>query len=204
MALVDAGADAVKVGIGRARSAPLASWRASACRRSRGRQRGRPRSRRTACRSSPMAASLLGRRGQGDRRRGLLRDDRQPVRRTEESPGEVELYQGASYKSYRGMGSLAPWPRRTDRATATSRTPPPSSRSSCRRAWRAACPTRAASSRSCTSSRVASAPRWATPAAAASRRCAPAEVRAHHRRWHAREPRHDVTITKEAPNYRVS
>jgi IMP dehydrogenase len=26
---------------------------------------------------------------------------------TEESPGEVELYQGRSYKSYRGMGSLA-------------------------------------------------------------------------------------------------
>jgi IMP dehydrogenase len=26
---------------------------------------------------------------------------------TEESPGEVELYQGASYKSYRGMGSLS-------------------------------------------------------------------------------------------------
>jgi IMP dehydrogenase len=25
---------------------------------------------------------------------------------TEESPGEVELYQGASYKQYRGMGSL--------------------------------------------------------------------------------------------------
>jgi IMP dehydrogenase len=25
---------------------------------------------------------------------------------TEESPGEVELYQGASYKNYRGMGSL--------------------------------------------------------------------------------------------------
>src|SRR5208282_464269 len=25
---------------------------------------------------------------------------------TEEAPGEVELYQGASYKSYRGMGSL--------------------------------------------------------------------------------------------------
>ena len=26
---------------------------------------------------------------------------------TEESPGEVELYQGRTYKSYRGMGSLA-------------------------------------------------------------------------------------------------
>jgi IMP dehydrogenase len=26
---------------------------------------------------------------------------------TEESPGEIELYQGRSYKSYRGMGSLA-------------------------------------------------------------------------------------------------
>ena len=25
---------------------------------------------------------------------------------TEEAPGEIELYQGRSYKSYRGMGSL--------------------------------------------------------------------------------------------------
>jgi IMP dehydrogenase len=31
-ALIDAGADAVKVGSGRARSAPRASWRAWACR----------------------------------------------------------------------------------------------------------------------------------------------------------------------------
>ena len=30
---------------------------------------------------------------------------------TEEAPGEVELYQGRTYKSYRGMGSLAPWPK---------------------------------------------------------------------------------------------
>ena len=29
---------------------------------------------------------------------------------TEESPGEVELYQGRTYKSYRGMGSLG-WGR---------------------------------------------------------------------------------------------
>ena len=26
---------------------------------------------------------------------------------TEEAPGEVELYQGSSYKTYRGMGSLS-------------------------------------------------------------------------------------------------
>src|SRR5205814_379868 len=32
--------------------------------------------------------------------------DSQVIAGTEESPGEVELYQGASYKSYRGMGSL--------------------------------------------------------------------------------------------------
>ena len=31
---------------------------------------------------------------------------------TEESPGEVELYQGASYKSYRGMGSLGAMAKR--------------------------------------------------------------------------------------------
>lgn len=30
---------------------------------------------------------------------------------TEESPGEIELYQGRSYKSYRGMGSLARCPK---------------------------------------------------------------------------------------------
>jgi IMP dehydrogenase len=30
---------------------------------------------------------------------------------TEESPGEIELYQGRSYKSYRGMGSWARCPK---------------------------------------------------------------------------------------------
>ncbi len=35
---------------------------------------------------------------------------------TEESPGEVELYQGASYKSYRGMGSLGAMAERTGSA----------------------------------------------------------------------------------------
>ena len=39
---------------------------------------------------------------------------------TDESPGEIELYQGRSYKSYRGMGSLGACRRAPP--TATSRT----------------------------------------------------------------------------------
>ena len=71
---------------------------------------------------SDVAKALEGTRRSGDRRRRhpLFRATsprRSPPARTavmigglfagtEESPGEVELYQGASYKAYRGMGSL--------------------------------------------------------------------------------------------------
>jgi IMP dehydrogenase len=41
---------------------------------------------------------------------------------TEEAPGEVELFQGRSYKSYRGMGSLGAMEKGTGSRTATSRT----------------------------------------------------------------------------------
>ena len=40
---------------------------------------------------------------------------------TDESPGELILYQGRTFKAYRGMGSLGAMAR--DRASATSRTP---------------------------------------------------------------------------------
>ena len=65
---------------------------------------------------------------------------------TEESPGEIELYQGRSYKSYRGMGSLGAMQQgSSDRyfqeLEGEDRSPPP--RSWCRRASRAACRTRA-------------------------------------------------------------
>ena len=125
---------------------------------------------------------------------------------TEESPGEVELYQGASYKSYRGMGSLGAMGERHGSADRYFQDAAHASwRSSCRRASKAACPTRAASSRSCTSSPAACARRWATPAAATSpsMRTRPVFVRitnAGVRESHV----HDVSITKEAPNYRVS
>jgi IMP dehydrogenase len=42
---------------------------------------------------------------------------------TEEAPGEVELYQGRSYKSYRGMGSLGAMAGQQGSSTATSRKP---------------------------------------------------------------------------------
>jgi IMP dehydrogenase len=77
---------------------------------------------------------------------------------TEESPGEVELYQGRSYKSYRGMGSLGAMAQRhgsSDRYFQDA----------------AVCLTRAVSSQSSTSSLAACAPQWDIPAAVASMRC---------------------------------
>ncbi|PSD50789.1 IMP dehydrogenase, partial [Stenotrophomonas maltophilia] len=48
-----------------------------------------------------------GRHRQGAGRRCLDHQVGGLLAGTEESPGETELYQGRSYKSYRGMGSLA-------------------------------------------------------------------------------------------------
>ena len=124
---------------------------------------------------------------------------------TEESPGEVELYQGASYKSYRGMGSLGAMGERTARPTATSRTPRPSSRSSCRKASRDACLTREASFTILhqLAGGLRAAMGYTGSKDITEMRTTPVFVRitnAGIRESHV----HDVTITKEAPNYRVS
>ena len=59
--------------------------------------------------------------------------------------------------------------------------------------------------RSCTSSPAACAPPWATPAATTSSRCARGRAFVRITTAGVRESHvHDVTITKEAPNYRVS
>ena len=122
---------------------------------------------------------------------------------TEESPGEVELYQGRSYKSYRGMGSVGAMGQShgsSDRyfqdATEELEKLVPEGIEG-RVAYKGSL------SRSCTSSSVACALRWATRAAAPLKKCAhgPEFVRitsAGMKESHV----HDVTITKEAPNYR--
>ena len=64
---------------------------------------------------------------------------------TEEAPGEVELFQGRSYKSYRGMGSLGAMQQgSSDRYFQDNEKPMP--KSWCPKASKAACPTRAACS----------------------------------------------------------
>ena len=107
-ALIDAGADAVKVGIG---PGSICTTRVVAGRRGAAahrclRKRPRP-LRSTACPiiadggikySGDIAKAIAG--GASCVMIGSL------LAGTDESPGEVYLYQGRSYKSYRGMGSL--------------------------------------------------------------------------------------------------
>ena len=69
---------------------------------------------------------------------------------TDESPGEVVLYQGRSFKEYRGMGSIGAMRRGSrdryfqDEFDLEPATPGVAARSSCPRASRGASPTRAA------------------------------------------------------------
>jgi IMP dehydrogenase len=96
MALVDAGVDAVKVGIG---PGSICTTRIVA---------------NVAAALAPHGVPLIadgGIRFSGDVAKAIVAGAYCVMigslfAGTEESPGEVELYQGASYKSYRGMGSL--------------------------------------------------------------------------------------------------
>ncbi len=120
---------------------------------------------------------------------------------TEESPGETILYQGRTFKSYRGMGSMGAMtaglvrPLRAGCAAA----------SWCRKASKAACRTRACWPIWCISWSAACARAWAIAACATIGelqrqraqflRVTSAGLRESHV--------HDVIITKEAPNYRL-
>ena len=124
---------------------------------------------------------------------------------TEESPGEVELYQGASYKSYRGMGSLGAMGERhgsadryfQDAATELEKLVPegvegrvPYKGSVVAILHQLSGGLRAAMGY--------------TGSRNIDRHAHAPGVRAHHQRRHTREPRARRQITKEAPNYRVS
>ena len=127
---------------------------------------------------------------------------------TDESPGEIILFQGRSFKEYRGMGSIGAMRRGSrdryfqdefdleDAATAP--------RSSCPKASRAASPTRAAS--------PAMIHQLVGGLRAGMGYCGCADIRTLQRDAQlirvtsagVREGHvHDVIITKEAPNYRV-
>ncbi len=106
-ALIDAGADAVKVGIGPGSicttrivagvGVPQLTAIMEAASEARKAERAGDRRRRH---------QIFRRSRQGHRRRRRMRDDRLAARRHRGSPGEVFLYQGRSFKSYRGMGSV--------------------------------------------------------------------------------------------------
>ena len=105
-ALIGAGADGVRWASARARSAPRASSPASACRRSR--PSGIAEARNDT--GIPLIADG-GIRFSGDIAKAISAGAHSVMigslfAGTEESPGEVFLYQGRSYKSYRGMGSI--------------------------------------------------------------------------------------------------
>jgi IMP dehydrogenase len=92
---------------------------------------------------------------------------------TEEAPGEVILFQGRSYKSYRGMGSIGAMQQGSaDRYFQESSTGNPMPTSWCLRALKAACPTKAPWSPSCSRWPAACGPAWVTAAAPPSKTCA--------------------------------
>ena len=130
---------------------------------------------------------------------------------TEESPGEMELFEGRRYKSYRGMGSMGAMTGDSQDRYATRsvvRAPRPRSApaaaSSSPRASRVACPTPARSATSPTSWSAACAAAWATPARRRSTRCDGARFMRVTTAGREESHPHDVTITKEAPNYQRS
>ena len=108
LALIRAGADAVKIGIGpgeHLHHADRGRGRRAAVHRGAGNRGGLPGAWRARHRRRRRADQRRHR--EGDRRRRRCGDDRLVAARgPRKRPGEVFLYQGRSYKSYRGMGSI--------------------------------------------------------------------------------------------------
>ena len=124
---------------------------------------------------------------------------------TEEAPGEIELYQGRSYKSYRGMGSLGAMQQGSSRPLLPGRR----RRRRCEKLVPEGIEGRVPYKGSRRRRHPAADGRPARGDGLLrlrdDRRAAHASRvrRDHRRRACARAHVHDVQITKEAPNYRV-
>jgi IMP dehydrogenase len=117
---------------------------------------------------------------------------------TEESPGETILYEGRSYKMYRGMGSIDAMQQGV--ANATSKTPAKGVNWLPKGLW-GGCRSRASSATPFTSWWVGCAV-WAMLAPRISKNCASSHALSASRSASLTESHpHDITITKEAPNY---
>lgn len=107
LALVEHGADGVKVGIGPGSICTTRIVAGLACRKSPRLPALQPHLKAQACHSSATAVFAIRRRRVKALAAGAYSVMLSSMfAGTEESPGEVVLFQGRSYKEYRGMGSL--------------------------------------------------------------------------------------------------
>jgi len=107
---------------------------------------------------------------------------------TEEAPGEVELYQGRSYKSYRGMGSLGAMAQKQGSADRYFQDPTEEIEKLVPEGIEGRVPYKARWSPSFTSLPAVCARAWATPAAERLTRCAPSRNLCASPAPYAREP----------------
>jgi IMP dehydrogenase len=190
----------------RAPSAPPASWRAWACRRSwpsttwpqRLRGTGVPLIGDGGIRYSGDIAKAIAAGASTVMMGGMFAG-------TEEAPGEIVLFQGRSYKSYRGMGSIGAMQQGSaDRYFQESAPATPMPTSWCPKALKAACPTKARyGQHHLPNGRRHARQHGLLRLRHDCRHAKQSRVRGNHRAGIRESHVHDVQITKEAPNYRA-
>ena len=202
-ALIDAGADAVKVGVGPARSARRGSSRASACRRSRPSHEC---SRAAAEHGVPVIADG-GLTSSGDIAKAIAAGADTVMAGsllagTDEAPGDVVLVQGERVKEYRGMGSLGAMKARGFSKDRYFQGDVEDVDKLVPEGIEGRVPYKGPVQTVVDQLVGGAAPGDGLLRRGHDRRAQARAVRADHRRRAPREPPHDITITKDAPNYR--